>query len=72
MEKSLSKQEYNDEPVFYCKQCLSLKIQTLGDYIDYCEPCGCTDIASTHIDEWKQLYRERYHKDFIEKNGREK
>lgn len=63
---------YNDEPVFYCKKCLSLKIRVIGD-LDYCGQCGCTDIDKAHIKYWDTLYREKYGKPFInnEENGRD-
>ena len=70
--------DYNDEPVFYCKDCLSLKIKTVveGLDLDYCDECGGTDIEQTHIEEWKKLYKKRYGFDFLtkelNKNGREK
>ena len=63
---------YNDEPVFYCKKCLSLKIRVIGD-LDYRGQCGCTDIDKAHIKYWDTLYREKYGKPFInnEENGRD-
>lgn len=70
--------EYNDEPVFYCKSCLSLKIKTVasGLDLDYCDECGCTDIEEASIEEWQALYRERYGFDYLTKelnnNGRER
>ena len=68
---------YNDEPVFYCKSCLSLAVKTVvsGLDLDYCDECGSTDIEQTHIEEWRKLYRERYGFDYLTKelnnNGRE-
>lgn len=70
--------EYNDEPVFYCKSCLSLGIKTVasGLDLDYCKDCGSTDIEQTHIENWQKLYRERYGFDYLtkelNKNGRDK
>jgi hypothetical protein len=69
--------EYNDEPVFYCKSCLSLKIKTVASGalgLDYCDDCGSTDVETTDIESWRQLYRERYGFDYLTKeiyNGRE-
>lgn len=68
--------DYNDEPVFYCKSCLSLKIKTVASNLDldYCEECGCTDIGEAHIEEWRNLYKARYGFDYLTKelnnNGR--
>lgn len=52
---SKSKAEYNDEPVYYCKSCLSLRIRTLPDLNNqmFCDVCGCTDIAESSIEEWE-------------------
>lgn len=42
---------YNDENVFYCKHCLSLKIRSAEEQ-DYCDDCGSTNIEETSIFEW--------------------
>lgn len=57
---SYSKEDYNNEPVFYCKTCLSLNIRIVGEDTDYCEDCGSTAIDTTHIDVWEDLYATRY------------
>lgn len=64
-----SKQEYNEEPVFYCRNCLSLKIKTVqvDSNLDYCDECGSTDIAQTNIEEWRNTYKTRYGTDFLNK-----
>ena len=61
--------EYNKEPVYYCKHCLSLKIKSVPDMeeLDYCDECGCTNTEQSHINEWKTLYKERYGFDFLNK-----
>lgn len=70
------KEQYNDEPVFYCKNCLSLKVKTVvvGSDLDFCDECGSTDIGQAHIEEWRRLYKERYRFDYLDKHleyGRE-
>lgn len=59
--------EYNDIPVYYCKNCLSLKVKTvmIDSDLDYCDDCGSTEIGEAHIEEWKDLYRKRYGFDYI-------
>lgn len=61
--------DYNNEPVFYCKSCLSLGVMTIasGFDLDYCKDCGSTDIEHCHIGEWQELYKERYGHDYITK-----
>ena len=61
--------EYNDIPVYYCKNCLSLKVKTvmIDSDLDYCDDCGSTEIEEAHIEEWKDLYRKRYGFDYINK-----
>lgn len=54
-----SEEPYNAIPVVYCKNCLSLKIMILNDAIDYCDECGCTDIGSTDIESWKEMYEKK-------------
>lgn len=65
----IEKNSYNDEPVHYCANCLSLKISTVlvDDDLDYCEECGATDIKQTSIEDWEQLYKERYGMYFLDK-----
>lgn len=58
--------EYNQEPVFYCKECLSLRIRGVEDQ-DYCDECGCTDILETDIFTWVKLYADAYGEDKIVK-----
>ena len=38
---------YNEEPVLYCKHCLSLKVRFVPRMkdSDYCDECGSTDIG---------------------------
>ena len=42
---------YNDEYVYYCKHCLSLKIRSAEEQ-DYCDDCGSTNIEEASIFEW--------------------
>lgn len=63
------KDNYDDEPVYYCKRCLSLNIKEMPFFKDasYCAECTNTDIGIASIDEWKELYRKKYGHDFVEK-----
>lgn len=57
---------YNDEPVYYCANCLSLHIRELGDVkLDICGECGNTDIKLTSLDNWNKLYTKEYGKVFL-------
>jgi hypothetical protein len=58
------KEDYNNEPVYYCKECLSLKIRTL-DVADYCDTCSSTEIGITDIFTWEKMYEQKYGKKFI-------
>ena len=60
---------YNEEPVYYCIHCLSLKIRSY-EVCDYCEECGSTDIAETTIDKWQELYKKKYGTNYINKKSR--
>lgn len=60
----LTKKEYNDIPVHFCKHCLSLRIMSTED-IDYCDECGSTDITEDHISNWEGLYELRYDNNFL-------
>ena len=59
---------YDDEPVYFCKRCLSLNIKQMPVVKqDYCEECGSADIGSTSIEEWKEMYKKKYGHDYIQK-----
>lgn len=61
-----SKKEYQDEPVFYCVNCLSLKIKELNNSkLHVCLECGTPKQEETSYDEWNQLYVERYKRQFL-------
>ena len=66
----MNKEEsYDDDPVYYCKRCLSLNIRQMPcrKEQDYCGECGATEVCSTTIDEWKEMYKKKYGHDFVEK-----
>lgn len=59
-------QDYNDIPVEYCTKCLSLRIINYqGRVKSYCEECGNVETATTHIDNWEEMYKKRYGIAFI-------
>ncbi len=59
----------NDEPVFYCKHCLSLKVRNVPgmEDSDYCDDCGSTNIEQISIKEWEKLYEQKYGHSYLEK-----
>jgi len=61
------KESYDDEPVFYCKRCLSLNIKQMPIVEqDYCGDCGCAEVDTTDIHTWNTMYEEKYgHKHII-------
>lgn len=59
------KSPYNDEPVYYCKSCLSLRIEIMGrpeDDESLCTNCNRTDIGKTDILTWRELWKQKYGK----------
>lgn len=40
---SLTPRKYDEEPVHFCMDCLSLNIKTI-DEVDYCDDCGSVEI----------------------------
>lgn len=60
--------DYNAEPVLYCKHCLSLKIRNIPkvENSDYCDKCGSTDIGECSIEEWENMYYSKYGHKFLE------
>ena len=53
--RKLSKEEYNSIPVYYCRECLSLRVRSLDDDTCYCDDCGSTDIDKDSIDNWEVM-----------------
>lgn len=57
--EGLTREDYNNEPVYYCAHCLSLKIKTVAGF-DFCDECGGTDIKACHINEWNKMYKDKH------------
>ena len=62
------KEEYNKEPVYYCKKCLSLKIGYVAvlDGSEYCEDCNSTNIGKAPIEEWDKMFFNKYGYHYLE------
>lgn len=60
--QEIQSNDYNEEPVYYCSNCLSLKIKTInaGEELNYCDDCGSTNIDSCNIHEWESKYKSKY------------
>lgn len=75
LSEKVKEQDWNNEPVTYCKTCLSIQIKTVtfpdapkdNKDLDYCIPCGNTELETTHISEWADMYEEKYNERFIDK-----
>lgn len=63
----MKKEEFNIEPIYYCKNCLSLRIRDVAHLSgsEYCDECGSTDIGVTDITTWDKLYTEKYKHSFL-------
>lgn len=70
LKEAYSIEEYNDEPVFFCEHCLSLKIKIVGGY-DFCDDCGSTAVQTAHIEDWEKMYQQRYGRKFLEENSQD-
>ena len=66
--ENLNKDEYNSQPVLYCKRCLSLKILNISSMedSDYCDDCGSPDIGECSISEWEEKYKNKYGHKYLE------
>lgn len=65
LKKSQLNNPYNDDPVYYCKSCLSLHVLVVGepeDDISVCGNCNRTDIGMTDISTWRQMWYNKYGK----------
>ena len=61
-----NKQEYDNEPVWFCRDCLSLKIIKIDDKQCFCDICGNMNISETDIKTWQKLYENKYKHKFLE------
>lgn len=52
--------DYDDEPVYYCKYCLSLDNPELVGDIEYCKYCGSTEFEKDSIENWENKFEEKY------------
>ena len=66
----MTKEDYNDIPVFYCKNCLSLAVVSIESYenVDFCKECGSTNIDRISIREWEKLYYKKYGHRYVDNN----
>lgn len=65
--------EYDEEPVAYCRDCLSLAIRVTSFHdLSYCDECGSTDIGECSIAEWSEKYRVAYGRDPLDDDNTEK
>lgn len=55
----MNKEDYNNEPVFYCKHCLSLAIIDAG-IVDFCKDCGGADIGVATLEEYDELHLKKF------------
>lgn len=54
------KEECNSIPVYYCKDCGSLKVLIIDDDYDYCDICGSTSTGKASIEAWIDLQERIY------------
>lgn len=66
LQESEDSNSYDEEPVYYCEHCLSLRVKDCEGK-DFCDVCGSTDIKRTNIKVWEQMYYKRYGKRYIHK-----
>lgn len=59
---------YNDEPVFYCEKCMSLRIRFVNGLSnsEYCDNCGSTEINQSNIEDWRKKFKDKYGYDHLE------
>lgn len=65
----MEENNFNNEPVFYCKNCLSLKVKIVPgmEDLDYCDECGATSIAQTNIETWEKMYEDKFGFKYLDK-----
>lgn len=64
---SISKEEFNSEPVYYCSECLSLSIVSADSSVSFCTECGCAMVEKDSVEQWENKYRNKYGQLFLDK-----
>ena len=59
-------EDFISEPVFYCTNCLSLRVRGEIKGLEYCDECGSTAIGQCSIEEWEQKYKEKTGHKFLD------
>ena len=56
---SYTKEEIDSIDIFWCKDCLSLKIRrvSINSNYSYCDDCSSTNIKQGSMEEWRYLNR---------------
>lgn len=56
---SYTKEEINSIPIFWCKDCLSLRIRRVNTTtnISFCDECSSTEIVMGSLSEWRYRCR---------------
>lgn len=65
MENLSEVNNFNEDPVFYCSHCLSLKVRQVNG-VEFCDKCSSTDIETSSIEDWEKKYMEKYGHKFVE------
>ena len=75
--KEGTKEYYDSIPVYYCKDCGSLRVMAMEDTddtectdYDYCDSCGSTDISKASIEAWIMLQETIYKNDYYGREGK--
>lgn len=76
--KEGTKEYYDSIPVYYCRNCGSLRIMAVGDTedsddvgdYDYCDSCGSTDIGKASIEAWMMLQETIYKNEYYGREGK--
>lgn len=67
MSEKVKSEDYNNEPVYWCSECLSLNIANVDDDVCFCNDCGAGSIEKGDIRQWDEKYRDKYGMAFLEK-----
>jgi len=65
--KEYSQEEINSIDVYYCADCLSLRIRSTEEDLYFCDSCCSADIERANIQEWDKLYQARYGHSYLTK-----
>lgn len=64
----MARKSRKEDSVFYCEDCLSLRILGGKNMPEYCDECSSANIGQCSFDKWEAMYEEMYGRKFQDRD----